>query len=130
MISREAQEREAIWTRQVHRMRVGLSAANVTGALTMYVFLRLLVPIPSKLRHDTTFLWLNVGLFVIVGVVEECTRATGDTVLVSERTRALLSDASFLEERPELPLKSKSETVALYAPPVTPPSPASRAPRG
>ena len=63
-------------------------------------------------------------------MVEECPRATGDTVLVSERTRALLSDASFLEERPELPLKGKSETVALYAPRVTPPSPASRASRG
>jgi adenylate cyclase len=69
MMLREVQEREAIWARQVRRMRVGLSAANVIGAVTVFVFLRLLVPIPSHLRHDTTFLWLNAGLFVLVGVV-------------------------------------------------------------
>jgi adenylate cyclase len=48
--------------------------------------------------------------------VEQTTRRTGDVVLVSERTRALLSDASLLEERPELPLRGKSETVRLFAP--------------
>jgi adenylate cyclase len=69
MISREVQEREAIWERQVRRMRVGLSAANVIGALTVFVFLRLLVPIPSSVRHDSSFLWLNALLFVIVGAV-------------------------------------------------------------
>jgi adenylate cyclase len=55
--------------------------------------------------------------------VEECTRATGDTVLVSERTRALLSDTSLLEDRPALPLKGVSETVALYAPRLNVPAP-------
>jgi adenylate cyclase len=69
MISGEVRGREAIWERQVRRMRVGLSAANAIGALTVYVFLRLLVPIPANVRHDTTFLWLNVGLFVLVGAV-------------------------------------------------------------
>jgi adenylate cyclase len=54
--------------------------------------------------------------------VEETTRATGDTVLVSERTRALLSDASILEERPALPLKGVSESVGLYAPRVGAPT--------
>jgi adenylate cyclase len=70
MISSEVkEEREAIWQRQVRRMRVGLSVANVIGALTVFVFLRLLVPIPSTIRHDTTFLWLNAGLFALVGAV-------------------------------------------------------------
>ena len=48
--------------------------------------------------------------------VEAATRTTGDTVLVSEHTRALLSDPSMLEERPSVPLKGRSETVALFAP--------------
>jgi len=50
--------------------------------------------------------------------VEETTRATGDTVLVSSRTRGLLSDSSSLEERPAVRLKGKSESVELYAPTV------------
>jgi adenylate cyclase len=69
MISREVQDREAIWEQQVRRMRVGLSAANVIGALTVFAFLQLLVPIPSKVRHDTAFLWVNVVLFVVVAWV-------------------------------------------------------------
>ena len=69
MILLGVREREAIWQRQVRRMRVGLSVANVVGALTVFGFLQLLVPIPSSARHDTTFVWLNVGLFVIVGSV-------------------------------------------------------------
>jgi adenylate cyclase len=50
--------------------------------------------------------------------VEAATRETGDTVLVSEHTRALLSDAASeaLEERPAVPLKGKTEQVSLYAP--------------
>ena len=49
--------------------------------------------------------------------VEEVTRDTGDTVLVTESTRALLSDErrARLEERGTMPLKGKSEPVALYA---------------
>ena len=50
--------------------------------------------------------------------VEAATRKTGDTVLVSEHTRALLSDgaAASLEERPTVPLKGKTEEVSLFAP--------------
>jgi adenylate cyclase len=50
--------------------------------------------------------------------VEAATRETGDTVLVSEYTRARLPSgwAEALEERPALPLKGKTENVALYAP--------------
>src|SRR3954454_56065 len=52
--------------------------------------------------------------------VESATRVTGDVVLVSEHTRRLLSEATLaLEARPAIPLKGKSETVALYAPPAT-----------
>jgi adenylate cyclase len=52
--------------------------------------------------------------------VEAATRKTGDTVLVSEHTRALLSDgaAESLEKRPAVPLKGKREEVALFAPAV------------
>jgi adenylate cyclase len=52
--------------------------------------------------------------------VEAATRETGDTVLVSGPTRALLSDAvaSTLEERPAVPLKGKTQSVSLFAPKV------------
>jgi adenylate cyclase len=47
--------------------------------------------------------------------VEAATRETGDTILVSEHTRRLLSTAGVeLAERPEVPLKGKTEPVALY----------------
>jgi adenylate cyclase len=50
--------------------------------------------------------------------VEEATRSTGDTVLISEYTRALLSAESSaeLEQRPAVPLKGKTDQVALFAP--------------
>jgi adenylate cyclase len=49
--------------------------------------------------------------------VESATRETGDVILVSEHTRRLLRDTELeLEERPQLPLKGKSQLVALFAP--------------
>jgi adenylate cyclase len=50
--------------------------------------------------------------------VEAATRKTGDTILVSEHTKTLLSDstAASLEQRPPVPLKGKSESVGLFAP--------------
>jgi adenylate cyclase len=50
--------------------------------------------------------------------VEAATRKTGDTVLISEHTRRLLSasSAASLEERPTVPLKGKTQAVALFAP--------------
>ena len=49
--------------------------------------------------------------------VEAATRQTGDTVLIAERTRELLSDVQpDLEERPGLTLKGKDGQVTLYAP--------------
>jgi adenylate cyclase len=49
--------------------------------------------------------------------VERATRETGDTVLLTEATRCLLTDPSIdVEERGELPLKGKSRPVALWAP--------------
>ncbi len=48
--------------------------------------------------------------------VEEATRETGDTVLVTAATRALLLDDRWRwGERPPVPLKGKTETVALFA---------------
>jgi class 3 adenylate cyclase len=49
--------------------------------------------------------------------VEEATRDMGETILLTESTRALLSEEwrDRLEERGTIPLKGKSEPVALYA---------------
>ncbi len=49
--------------------------------------------------------------------VEEATRETGDTILVTEATRRLLRrDHGGFVERGDVPLKGKSERVRLYAP--------------
>src|SRR5947207_9331530 len=48
--------------------------------------------------------------------VEHLTRATGDTVLLTEATRALLGDDVELDPRGEVPLKGVSEPVPVYAP--------------
>ena len=49
--------------------------------------------------------------------VEEATRDTGDAILLTESTRALVGDEwrNRLDERGTIPLKGKSEPVALYA---------------
>src|SRR4051794_23133845 len=48
--------------------------------------------------------------------VEHLTRETGDTILLTEATRALLDDDVELEPRGEIPLKGVSEPVPVYAP--------------
>jgi class 3 adenylate cyclase len=49
--------------------------------------------------------------------VEQVTRQTGDTVLVTEATRKLLRrDHGRFENRPAVPLKGKTERVQLWAP--------------
>ena len=48
--------------------------------------------------------------------VEHLTRETGDTILITEATRCLLSDGpSELDERGEFALKGVSEPVPIYA---------------
>jgi len=48
--------------------------------------------------------------------VEAATRRSGDDVLITEATRCLLErDFGQIEPRPDVPLKGKSEPVALYA---------------
>jgi class 3 adenylate cyclase len=54
--------------------------------------------------------------------VERATRELGDTVLLTEATRCLLTDDAIeVEERGELQLKGKSEPVRLWAPSVAAP---------
>jgi adenylate cyclase len=49
--------------------------------------------------------------------VEAATRQTGDVILVAENVKDLLRDGKVeLEARPSMPLKGKTEPVALYAP--------------
>src|SRR4029079_12477808 len=50
----------------------------------------------------------------IAARVESATRQTGDTILISDRTRDLLrAGAVELSERPDITLKGKSEPVSL-----------------
>jgi adenylate cyclase len=48
--------------------------------------------------------------------VEAATRDTGDTILLTDRTRELLGEDVDLVERPGVTLKGKSEAVRLFAP--------------
>jgi adenylate cyclase len=49
--------------------------------------------------------------------VEAATRQTGDTILVAERTKELLHGADVpLSERPNVELKGKRESIALFSP--------------
>lgn len=57
--------REAIWRRQLKLMHIGLSAANLIGAVTVFAFLTLLVPAPEKFTHDATVQRLNLVLSVL-----------------------------------------------------------------
>jgi adenylate cyclase len=48
--------------------------------------------------------------------IESATRQTGDTILISGRTLALLDDGAIqVEERPDVVLKGKSGSVSLFA---------------
>ncbi|MFN2588816.1 MAG: adenylate/guanylate cyclase domain-containing protein [Actinomycetota bacterium] len=47
--------------------------------------------------------------------IETATRVTGDTVLLSDRTKQLLTKPPSLAERTDVALKGKSERVCLYA---------------
>lgn len=47
--------------------------------------------------------------------IEAATRATGDTILLSGRTKELLRKPPVLTERPDVELKGKRERVSLYA---------------
>jgi adenylate cyclase len=66
------EDRAAIWRRARQRLRVGLSAANLIGAVTVFVFLTVLVPVPKSFSHDTAALWLNGSLaaaYIVVATV-------------------------------------------------------------
>jgi adenylate cyclase len=52
----------------------------------------------------------------IAARVEAATRDTGDSILLSEQTKRLLSDDPGFQQRPGIELKGKSEPVTLYAP--------------
>lgn len=48
--------------------------------------------------------------------IEAATRETGDTILLSERTRELMHEPPEVEERTGVTLRGKSDAVTLYAP--------------
>jgi adenylate cyclase len=52
------------WRRIQQRLAVGLSVANITGALIVFVFLGGVVPVPSEVAYDWDLALRNLGLFV------------------------------------------------------------------
>jgi class 3 adenylate cyclase len=48
--------------------------------------------------------------------VEQLTRETGDTILLTEATRCLLDGSVEVEPRGEVALKGKTEPVPVYVP--------------
>jgi hypothetical protein len=63
-LSTDLPARAAAWRRLNRRMAFALSAANVTGALIVFVFLGLVVPTPSEVAYDWSLFWLNLAVFV------------------------------------------------------------------
>lgn len=61
--------REATWESAKLRMQVGLTVANVTGAVVVTVLLTFLVPVPAKFRHDTAIVAANVAVLVVGGIL-------------------------------------------------------------
>ena len=85
--------------------------------------------VPVLLRHGGhANKFIRDGLLTVIGDtvnaaarVEEVTRGTGDDVLITEATRALLPSGSFeFEERAPFPLKGKRVQVRLWAPRAAP----------
>jgi adenylate cyclase len=97
------------------------------------------IAIEKAAREDLTEIGIGIGLnsgvvvagnvggagrfeFSVIGDavnvaarIEAATRRTGDTILLSEHTKALLRSPPPLVERPVTALKGKSETVRLFA---------------
>jgi adenylate cyclase len=69
MIPGAVKTREATWQSVKLRMQVGLTAANVTGAVVVTVLLTFLVPLPAKFTNDTWILAANVAVLVVGGIL-------------------------------------------------------------
>ncbi|HEV2815273.1 MAG TPA: adenylate/guanylate cyclase domain-containing protein [Solirubrobacteraceae bacterium] len=92
--------------------------ADLRGELEIGVGLDSGVVVAGNVGGAGRFEFSVIGDAVNVAArVEAATRQTGDTVLLTERTRELLQDSSVpLAERPGVALKGKSRPVAVYAP--------------
>jgi adenylate cyclase len=69
MIPTAVKAQEATWQSVKLRMQVGLTAANVIGAVIVTVLLTFLVPLPAKFTNDTAILAANVAVLVIGGIL-------------------------------------------------------------
>jgi adenylate cyclase len=69
MIPVAVQGRETTWKSVTLRMQVGLTAANVIGAVVVTVLLTFLVPVPTKFTHNTAIVAANVGVLVVGGIL-------------------------------------------------------------
>jgi len=96
-------------------MRVGLSAANTSGAVLVFAFLQLLVPVPLKIRHDTGFIWLNVGLFVAFGAVGSVIANIRGPRIATELRRWFLSGEPPSQRQRQLALRQPLAQATLIA---------------
>ena len=65
----DAATRERRWGRLTRRMAFSFSAANIAGALILFVFVGLIMPTPDEVAGDWTFFWINLALLVPTIVV-------------------------------------------------------------
>jgi adenylate cyclase len=64
-----AATRAEAWRRIERNLTLALSAANVLGATIVFLFLGVVVPVPSEVAHDWNLLWVNLAVFVPGGVI-------------------------------------------------------------
>lgn len=87
------------------------------GALSVGIGVNTGVVVAGNVGGSGRFEFSVIGDPVNVAArIESTTRQTGDTILISQRTRDLLADAPVqLSPRPDIALKGKSELISLFA---------------
>jgi adenylate cyclase len=64
----DSASRRGDWRRLERRLALSITAANVLGGVTVFVFLGLILPLPSDVRYDWGLLWRNLAVFVLASV--------------------------------------------------------------
>ena len=97
-------------------LAVERSVAEMTDGLSVGIGLNSGTVVAGNVGGAGRFEFSVIGDAVNVAArIEAATRTTGDTVLLSARTKELLKDPPALTERTDVELKGKRDRVCLYA---------------